>query len=216
MSILLRRRGLLMQQNKSLLPNTYQQVKYIESTGTQYIDTGIVPVSTISITTKVQFTVNYADAAFMQAMNGCASDSANTRCVFGYTSFSSDKNFYIGISDKNIFTEVPFDTKIHTIAINMNGEWSIDGVTKKQIVQTSQANETFWLFARNYSTNQDSFNNPCSMRLYNFKAYDNGTLIRDFIPCYRKHDGVIGLYDIVNDVFYTNQRTGTFIKGGDV
>lgn len=36
------------------------------------------------------------------------------------------------------------------------------------------------------------------------------------VACYRKSDGEIGLYDIVNNVFYTNQGTGTFIKGEDV
>ncbi len=46
--------------------------------------------------------------------------------------------------------------------------------------------------------------------------YDNGTLVRDFIPCYRKQDGVIGMYDLANDVFYTNAGTGTFLKGANV
>lgn len=36
------------------------------------------------------------------------------------------------------------------------------------------------------------------------------------IACYRKSDGEIGLYDIANSVFYTNQGTGTFLKGEDV
>ena len=35
--------------------------------------------------------------------------------------------------------------------------------------------------------------------------YYNGTLVRDFIPCYRNSDNEIGLYDLVNDIFYTNQ-----------
>lgn len=54
------------------------------------------------------------------------------------------------------------------------------------------------------------------MKLYSFKIYDNGTLIRDFIPCYRVADNEVGLYDIVNNQFYTNQGTGSFTKGPDV
>ena len=41
-------------------------------------------------------------------------------------------------------------------------------------------------------------------------------LVRDFIPCYRISDGVIGLYDKVSGKFYTNAGTGTFTKGADV
>ena len=40
----------------------------------------------------------------------------------------------------------------------------------------------------------------------------DGTLVRDFIPSYK--DGVLGMYDKANDVFYINAGTGDgFITG---
>ena len=36
------------------------------------------------------------------------------------------------------------------------------------------------------------------------------------IPCYRKSDNVIGMYDTVGNVFYISAGTGTFTKGADV
>jgi len=54
------------------------------------------------------------------------------------------------------------------------------------------------------------------MKLYSCRFYDNGTLTRDFMPCYNKYTGAIGLYDKVNGVFYPNKGTGTFLKGPDV
>ena len=39
--------------------------------------------------------------------------------------------------------------------------------------------------------------------MYSFKVYDNGTLVRDLVPCKRDSDSTVGAYDIVNDVFYT-------------
>ena len=51
------------------------------------------------------------------------------------------------------------------------------------------------------------------MRLYLCKIYDNDNLVRNFIPCYRKVDNEIGLYDVINDVFYVNSGTGEFIAG---
>ena len=44
----------------------------------------------------------------------------------------------------------------------------------------------------------------------------NSILVRNMIPCYRIADNIAGMYDTVNNVFYTNQGTGTFIVGPDV
>ena len=48
------------------------------------------------------------------------------------------------------------------------------------------------------------------------KIIDNGDVVRELIPCYRKSDDEIGMYDLVSETFFTNQGTGTFIKGADV
>lgn len=52
-----------------------------------------------------------------------------------------------------------------------------------------------------------------SGKLYNLKITDGTNVIKNFVPCYRKSDNVAGLYDLVNNVFYTNQGTGNFIVG---
>jgi hypothetical protein len=36
--------------------------------------------------------------------------------------------------------------------------------------------------------------------------------VRDFIPA-RMSSGTVGLYDLVNDVFYTNNGSGVFMPG---
>ena len=52
-------------------------------------------------------------------------------------------------------------------------------------------------------------------RVYYAKIWDNDALVRNLIPCYRKTDNAVGMYDTVNGVFYTNQGTGEFLKGAD-
>ena len=54
------------------------------------------------------------------------------------------------------------------------------------------------------------------IKLYQFTVLQYGIPIRDLYPCYRKSDNVIGLYDIVNEVFYTNGGIGLFYKGPNV
>ena len=55
-----------------------------------------------------------------------------------------------------------------------------------------------------------------SSKIYSAKLYDNGTLVRDFIPVRRHSDGAIGMYDKVTDTFFGNAGTGTFIAGNDI
>ena len=55
------------------------------------------------------------------------------------------------------------------------------------------------------------------MKLFGVKVYDSqNVLLNSFVPCYRKSDSVAGMYETVNDVFYTNQGTGSFVVGNNV
>ena len=91
----------------------------------------------------------------------------------------------------------------------------VDDTLKYQatFLPTFSCIDTAYIFARN---NQGTTDRYSHIKLYLCEIYDNGTLIRDFVPCYRKADNAIGLYDTVNDVFYTNAGTGTFLKGDDM
>lgn len=54
-------------------------------------------------------------------------------------------------------------------------------------------------------------------KTYYFKMYDNGTLIADYVPCYRKSDGIIGFYDRVSKQFLTTEVANSNLsKGEDV
>ena len=57
---------------------------------------------------------------------------------------------------------------------------------------------------------------PFAGKIYNAKIYNGDSLVRDFVPCYRKEDNVIGMYDLISNTFYTNSGTGDFEKGQDV
>lgn len=43
--------------------------------------------------------------------------------------------------------------------------------------------------------------------------WDNGLLVREFIPSRRNSDWVVGMYDSANNTFYTNMGTDNFIAG---
>ena len=101
---------------------------------------------------------------------------------------------------------------MHHADLNKN-VYTLDNFTHTFASSTFQSSHNCYIFGVNAN---GSVSSSPSMKLYSFLLYDNEKLIREFIPCYRKSDSVIGLYDIVNNVFYTNSGTGTFSKGANV
>jgi hypothetical protein len=73
---------------------------------------------------------------------------------------------------------------------------------------------SLFLFARNCK--DTTIDRLSAIKLYRARIWDNNVLVRDFIPCYRKTDNEVGLYDLANGVFYTNSGTGEFVKGANV
>ena len=61
-------------------------------------------------------------------------------------------------------------------------------------------------------SNASGAGNFALMRLYGFKIWDAGTLVRDYIPYIR--NGAAGLYDRVNNTFLTGNRA--FAYGGNI
>ena len=54
------------------------------------------------------------------------------------------------------------------------------------------------------------------IKIYKLIFTANGVKEANFIPCYRKTDNEIGMYDTVEETFYTNQGTGKFDVGPNV
>lgn len=64
--------------------------------------------------------------------------------------------------------------------------------------------------AGNFNSNYNTY-----ARLYSCQIYDNGTLIRDYVPC-TNPSGEVGLYDLENEEFYGNAGSGAFTAGPEV
>ena len=53
-------------------------------------------------------------------------------------------------------------------------------------------------------------------KIYTVKLEKNDNTLVELVPCFRKSDGEIGMYDIISNAFITNAGSGTFTKGGNV
>lgn len=197
--------------SSSRLPSEFQEVEYIESTGTQYIDTLLNVSSGMRFVSDFKFTnagtTHYNPIIGTQNTSSPWSDCfiryAKMDYAFEYSAYANRVPVDIGTKYNVDYTYTP--TKM---------EFRLDGVLKDQktLSNATISNYSMYLMGvHNGGSTHSSF-----VALYTAKFYVNGELVRDFIPCYRKSDNEIGLYDIVNNQFYTNQGSGTFIKGADV
>ena len=88
-------------------------------------------------------------------------------------------------------------------------------VTDLSGVDSFETPTTITLFGlHNYNT--QSVVQYGDVRLYSFKMYSGSQLVRNFIPCYRKSDGEVGLYDIVGEQFYYNQSGHGYLSTNKV
>ena len=192
-----------------MLPNTYWQLEYIQSDGNQYIKTGLIPNTIGRVKTSVTFTISGRQLLF------CSWASGSNKAYFVERTTGNNYNFESTGVTKSAST---------TTALTTNSKYEIDVdllnnrilINDNEICTTSgfpTGTRELYLFASNDA--DEGVYIKCSAILDYLEVYDrNGVLIRNFIPAMRISDYAVGLYDDVNDVFYTNSGTGTFIAGG--
>lgn len=177
------------------LPKEYQQVEYLESTGTQYIDTRVIP----KINTKAR--VKFAPTMFTgHGYFGARHDPDRFCC----TTFESATYFGVGMSVSTWVENRTFIT-LGTIydCIFGNGFANINGTNYNETVYSSFGEAGTFKLA-SYREEKSS------AKYYLCQMWENDNLIFYGIPCYRKSDNKPGMYDTVNKVFHTNQGTGEF------
>ena len=201
------RKSLILNNN---LPLDYQEVEYIESTGVQYIDTGIKG----NQDTCVEIKINTSSAASAQFFFGARKNNATEGfCALLWT-------------NNNIFSEYRNSGNIASSFVYTRGEDCKVVLDKNQlyvndVVYTTHSYNTFQTpgnIALFGVLTMSTFDTAQSLRgrIYYCKIYDNGNLVRDFVPCYRKDNNTIGMYDKVSKQLFINCGTGTFTKGNDV
>ena len=195
--------------NVKVKPNKkVDYVEYIESTGTQYIDTGIVPKST----TRMEIKLKYNDLNGNQTM-GWGSGSSQEAFHLGFIGVYEE--FIVSVSSNYSFgfSGVPKDEAIHTFDLK-SGSQKIDGVQfgTDTIGNTASVGQTLFLFALYAEWVTSRATDFCKCNLYYCKLYDGDTLVRDFKPV-KDGAGIYCLYDEVEKRYYYNQGSGSFTGG---
>lgn len=190
------------------LPSGYTELEYIESTGTEYIDTGYIPNQNtgyyIDFIPMEPITKNNAK----QYVNAGGRSGSNNRIVLGaYNEYGGgDFVFNTFKIDPKLVQDVRTVFEIKNKEIHFS-----DGTITSINTSNFTSPNTLILFG----ANGNPVERIAKARIYLFKLYNLNDTIKELIPAKNNND-VVGLYDIINDVFFTNVGTGSFIAGPEI
>ena len=182
------------------LSGAYTRLDYIQTSGTQMIDTGVNQSNKATV-----------DCKFVQI-------SPSGNYIYGDQQ-DHGSMMYNGLYNNNAleynWLTISY-TSSNTIEMTQrisgsNTVITINGLTTTVPTGTTANNNRIYLFGCNGGNRYYT-----AIKCYYFKMYENNVLIRDFIPVKRNSDGVIGLFDCVNGVFYTNIGSGSFTAGSSL
>lgn len=189
---------------KATLPEGYTQLEYIQSTGIQYINTEFNPSSDTRVDMTCEPTTTGTWKGIFEARKSASVDE------FGVDipSTTAIRSIY-GTESQNLTVS----TVLQKFSIVKNKNvCTVNGTAITHTKQNFTTSFPIRLFDKNSG---GSAWGQISMKLYSCQIYDNGTPVRNFIPC-KNPSGVVGLYDLVDGKFYTNAVAGNFTAGETV
>ena len=196
---------------QSILPDGYTQLEYIESTGTQWIDTQI------EIIPKKQ------DIIIDLTMGKCTNLVNSENGVFGVCRYTGSSwtnqagarwktvdilrgSWASGFQDNAVVQQ-----DINYLHIEKNNTTFNDNLLSNFLFTSTKSDQhSIYLFATFPQTDKTGAISIYYCKISNTK----GEVLRELIPARRNSDNELGLYDIVSDNFFTNSGTGTFITAG--
>lgn len=198
------------------------EVEYIESTGTQYVDTGYYPNNTT--TCKMSFKVisqlnKHFNALFFcgDAYNSANAYGAASNMTYGEAGTSKKINIYRTSSAVNVYLGNPNLSRNvrYDITLGTSNATITDGTNTYNSTFTSA---TFPTTARSLyvlcgNTGTADLAEIGNIMLFSFQIFESGVLVRDFQPV---RVGQVGyIYDRVSGTLFGNAGTGAFPIGPD-
>lgn len=198
--------------NEPRLPSAYQEVEYIQSVGIRkyFVDT-LQLTNNSSI--EVDCVVENASTGYGGLWCCRQSNYSQTNTTFIQTNDDirddyggNDTTHFNGAyQNRHVFKRVKNKFYVDDTLVKTNGTPTFNSGT----------NVTTFLCA-NSGTASSGIDHFAQGKFYSIKVWEGDELVRNFVPCYRVSDSVVGLYELVNGVFYTNAGTGTFTAGDAV
>jgi hypothetical protein len=183
----------------SRVPTGYTEVEWIQSSGTQYIDSGVTETADMAV--SCHFDV---DTVASDYLLGSQQNNSNLS--------------YNGIYKNNMleynYTEIGF-TAANSIELaeeitGTTAKLTVNGVSHTASTGTPQ-NVSMLIFGIRRNTGaMRPYGGQAKLRYFKIKKGSN--TVRDFVPC-KNPAGTVGLYDLVGGKFYTTPTASALPAG---
>lgn len=210
----------------SRLPSGYTEVEYIENVDYASLEINYKPNQDTRIITTMQA------SQVGEQQYGRFIGSGHWNCEDGQHGYQFDYEEYpIGVLHISWGAECGWDTSsgvygdydVHTYDWNKNAFYIDNVLVGSTTYANFQCEDNLGIFAAIMYNGRPPYIDTSESieylrgKLYDFKAYDDGVLAVELVPCIRDNDNKVGVYDIVNDVFYTSINSSyNFIAGNNV
>ena len=175
------------------------ELEYLESTGTQYIDTDEKIYDDTAVTVTM-----YSDYSTENATYFFGSDSSTER--FYFREYQGKASYSTGGWWQNTSISI---VGTHTVTMT-NNSVTVDGVSSSRAGNSKTgAGKLLLLTAGTYGMTASG------VRIYSCKIWQNGILVRDMIPV-RDLRGKPCMYDRVSGKLFYNAGTGSFTAGPEI
>jgi len=192
-----------------VLPEDYTMVDYIESHGTEYIDTGVVPTAKM----RAEVTYQLTDTAFIYADSTkqglgvfgayTTGNSSAKNDRFQIVSTTNEANITYGIGEGS--ATAANDTEPHLAVLDAkNKTCTLDGtaITGTKAFTNdgfTASTKSILIFGVNGAV---IYTSKCKM--YAVKIYEDNMLTHDYVPCQENGSYVYGFYDLLTNQFLEN------------
>ena len=196
----------------------YQRVESLYTAGGSsggWFLTDFIPNNTSGM--ELTFSVpSFSDVATM----GTRTSASNTRCYIfyprattvGYVGWNTAQSWSITTkANTKYITRLNWLASKKAVLLNADGSTvgtkSVSNTLTQQVTPVS-------VCRYNNATNTPSGGR--AMTVYGFRFTQGSEIVREYLPCYRKSDGVIGVYETYTDTFVESQVANGFTKGADI
>ena len=205
--------GELVWEAKASGRDEYQRVEYIyRKAGGGWIRTDFIANNTSGL--ELSFSVpSFSDTA---TMGSRASGSTNGRCYIfyprattvGYIGWNTAQSWSVSTKEDTMYT-----TRLNWLNSRKAVILNADGTTKAtKSVSGTLVQQTSPIDICAYNNG-----NGRAMSLYGARLSQDGEVVREFLPCYRKSDGEVGCYETFTDTFFPSRGVGGFTQiGADI
>lgn len=203
------------------IKDEFVRVEYIENPSYAYINTLFKPNNK----TKIEVSVELVNINKLQWIYGARNDQQNSSLAILYGAKVGTANLNYGylrydFGNKQNSNNNFIENKKWKISNESNVLTYTDG-TEENTYTITCANNSFtcnynlYLFNLN-NRNTVSNSNAFLGKIYSCKIYEDDVLVRNYIPVLNKATDEYGMYDLVEQKFYTSPNGAKFVGGREI